>query len=116
MKFIDAPFGRRRVLICSDKPPPDQRFVCNIDFEQLELRLLAACAVAGCPTTERMRMSEEGTEVTCADCKQPFIVTKGEEDFLRGKFGDDFAMPKRCKPCRQAKKERNDQRNGRRRR
>lgn len=61
-------------------------------------------------------MSEEGTEVTCADCKQPFIVTKGEEDFLRGKFGDDFAMPKRCKPCRQAKKERNDQRNGRRRR
>jgi len=57
-------------------------------------------------------MEQEGTEVTCVDCKQTFVVSQGEENFLRGKFGDDFAMPKRCKPCRQAKKERNENRNG----
>jgi hypothetical protein len=49
---------------------------------------------------------EQGTEVKCKDCKQPFIVSEGEERFLREKFGNDFSMPARCKPCREANKKR----------
>jgi hypothetical protein len=40
----------------------------------------------------------------CKDCKQMFEITQGELDFLRQTFGNDFAEPVRCKPCRDAKK------------
>lgn len=68
----------------------------------------------GRPFTRKEEMlrepeEEQGTEVICVDCKKPFIVAEGEERFLREKFGDDFSMPKRCKPCRQANKERKAQ-------
>jgi hypothetical protein len=48
--------------------------------------------------------------LVCVDCKQDFEFTDGEEQFFREKFGDDFQVPKRCKPCRQANKERKQQR------
>lgn len=55
-------------------------------------------------------MREEGTQVTCADCNETFTVTPGEVNFLKERFGDDFNMPKRCKPCRQIKKQQKQQR------
>ena len=76
----------------------------------------------GCPTCKLLEQlavdrknqmlkkpEEQGTEVECKDCKQTFIVSEGEEKFLREKFGDDFAWPVRCKPCREANKKRKAQ-------
>jgi hypothetical protein len=107
-------YGRRRYF--ENPPPPDQRLLCNIDYAQLELRIIAAGQeIAGLAKEEMMGQDQEGTEVTCVDCKEVFTVSKGEEDFLRGRFGDDFAMPKRCKPCRKTNKERKSQRDGKKR-
>ena len=42
-------------------------------------------------------------QLTCADCRQDFTWTAGEQEFFHEK---GFANPpKRCKECRQAKKE-----------
>lgn len=57
----------------------------------------------------------ESKELTCATCGEPFLFTVGEEQFLREKFGDDFAPPRHCKPCRQRRKESQGQRQPRRR-
>jgi hypothetical protein len=97
----------RAVVIKSRKMGMGDRPIFNIDFAQLELRLLSHLVA-----NEEGPMSEEGTEVQCADCKQPFMVSPGEEKFLRERFGDDFAMPKRCKPCREANKERKKNKRG----
>lgn len=43
----------------------------------------------------------------CKDCPEEFTVEDGEIAFLKEKFGDDFKPPVRCKPCRKAKKDRN---------
>jgi len=40
--------------------------------------------------------------ITCQDCKQPFIFSVGEQTFFNTKGFD--TPPKRCKPCRDAKK------------
>jgi len=109
------PLGRRRTMFHSSKKV-DPDLVLNIDYEQLELRLLASCAAAAGATTEEGPMSqEEGTTVTCPDCNQDFVVSPGEIKFLQERFGDDFAMPKRCKPCREENKKRKQQKrdNGR---
>ena len=55
-------------------------------------------------------MSEQ--RLTCADCGREFSFTAEEQRFFREKGYDP---PKRCRECRQAKKERrdNDDRNGR---
>lgn len=43
-------------------------------------------------------------ELTCIDCGSPFIFTIGEQRFFAEKgFTNE---PKRCRPCRAAKKER----------
>jgi hypothetical protein len=42
-------------------------------------------------------------ELTCKDCKQPFTFTAGEQAFFDQ---NGFTEPKRCKPCREAKKAR----------
>lgn len=42
--------------------------------------------------------------ITCIGCGEDFTFTEGEQGFLRGKFGSDFAPPKRCKSCRKLKK------------
>lgn len=54
-------------------------------------------------------MEFEDRELTCVDCKQTFTFTAGEQQFFSEKGLSD---PKRCKPCRQAKKERNQADNG----
>jgi len=42
-------------------------------------------------------------QLTCADCSRAFTWTAGEQEFFHEK---GFANPpKRCKECRQAKKE-----------
>lgn len=69
-----------------------------VDYAQLELRVLAFY---------EGKMEQQMVE--CIGCREEFEVTQGEIDFLKEKFGDDFAMPRRCKPCRKANKERKKQ-------
>ncbi len=47
-------------------------------------------------------MSEDQT-LTCVDCKQSFTWSASEQEFFHEKGFTD--TPKRCKSCRQAKKE-----------
>ncbi|MGD8485346.1 MAG: zinc-ribbon domain containing protein [Chloroflexota bacterium] len=50
----------------------------------------------------------EDRTITCADCAQEFIFTASEQAFYAEKGFTD--APKRCKPCRQARKaQRNSQ-------
>ena len=49
-------------------------------------------------------MSFVDREITCLDCSQPFVFTAGEQEFYERKgFKEE---PKRCKPCREARKQR----------
>jgi hypothetical protein len=41
-------------------------------------------------------------ELTCADCRGKFIWSAKDQEFFAEK---GFSEPKRCKDCRQAKKE-----------
>jgi len=42
-------------------------------------------------------------DIVCCDCKQTFVFTAGEQAFFAQ---NNFTNPKRCKPCREAKKAR----------
>lgn len=44
----------------------------------------------------------EDKQLTCADCQQAFVFTARDQEFYSGK---GFVPPKRCKPCRDAKKQ-----------
>jgi CxxC-x17-CxxC domain-containing protein len=44
----------------------------------------------------------EDRSITCADCGQEFVFTASEQAFYAEKGFTD--APKRCKPCRQARK------------
>ena len=46
-------------------------------------------------------------QITCADCSQPFDHTEGEQKFYAER---NFSAPKRCKPCRQKRKDARDDR------
>lgn len=48
-------------------------------------------------------------EVTCveANCRQKFVITVQEQQWYTEK---QYTLPKRCKPCRQARKAQNNQR------
>jgi hypothetical protein len=50
-------------------------------------------------------MSEQ--RLTCADCGREFTFGEREQEFYREK---GFSPPKRCKDCRQAKKEQRGER------
>lgn len=41
--------------------------------------------------------------LTCVDCNQPYVFEVGEQQFFEKKGLKD--MPKRCKPCRQKRKD-----------
>jgi DNA replicative helicase MCM subunit Mcm2 (Cdc46/Mcm family) len=43
--------------------------------------------------------------LTCADCGHDFVWTAKDQEFFREK---GYQQPKRCKECRQAKKERRE--------
>ena len=47
--------------------------------------------------------NDQDQEIICCEpnCKQPFLFTAGEQAFFAEK---GFTPPKRCKPCREAKK------------
>lgn len=47
-------------------------------------------------------MSEHKT-ITCTDCGSSFLFTKGEQDYY-AKKNPPLSDPKRCKPCREARK------------
>lgn len=40
--------------------------------------------------------------IKCADCQKEFVFTEGEKKFYDSK---GLTQPKRCKPCRQARRE-----------
>lgn len=46
-------------------------------------------------------------ELKCVDCGKPFPFTEGEQKFYAEK---QYTEPKRCKPCREAKKAERQQR------
>lgn len=46
-------------------------------------------------------------QLTCSDCGQEFTFTADDQAFFRDR---GYSAPKRCKPCRQAKK--NEQQGG----
>ena len=48
-------------------------------------------------------MSFEDKPMTCSDCGAPFTFTAGEQEFFASKGFTN--QPKRCVPCRRAKKE-----------
>jgi hypothetical protein len=48
-------------------------------------------------------------EITCTDCGGPFVFTAGEQAFFKAK---SYTDPKRCKPCRDAKKQQGQQAGG----
>ena len=52
----------------------------------------------------------EDKKINCEDCKEGFVFTSGEQSFLQGLVdkGDmgQVNLPKRCLPCRKAKKAR----------
>jgi len=48
-------------------------------------------------------------ELKCVDCGKPFPFTEGEQKFYAEK---QYTEPKRCKPCREAKKAEREQRQG----
>jgi len=50
-------------------------------------------------------------DLNCADCRQDFVFTAGEQKFFKEKGFTE--IPKRCKPCRDAKKARREQEGGR---
>lgn len=41
----------------------------------------------------------------CDECKEAFVVTVKEQEFLRETFGETFSIPKRCVRCRRARRE-----------
>jgi len=48
-------------------------------------------------------------DLQCADCGSSFVFTAGEQQFFSTK---GFTPPKRCKPCRDAKKQQQGQQGG----
>ena len=51
-------------------------------------------------------MAFEDKELNCADCKETFIWNAEEQAFYAEKGFEN--APKRCKPCREAKKARRE--------
>lgn len=49
-----------------------------------------------------MNQPFEDQDLECMDCRQTFVFTAGEQTFFQEK---GFTPPKRCKPCRDAKKQ-----------
>jgi hypothetical protein len=53
-------------------------------------------------TEERQEVTQD-KELKCVDCGGSFLWTAGEQEYFKERgFTNE---PKRCKPCRQAKKE-----------
>src|SRR2546425_11895277 len=55
-------------------------------------------------------MEFQDKSLNCADCGQAFIFTAGEQEFYERKGFKE--IPKRCKPCREARKQRRGNGNG----
>lgn len=43
-------------------------------------------------------------QIVCVECEQTFVFNERDQEFFKTQ---KFSDPKRCKPCRAAKKERN---------
>lgn len=50
-------------------------------------------------------------QIECQDCRAPFVHTEGEQKFYAER---NFTAPKRCKACRQARKDQQGDRGPRR--
>jgi CxxC-x17-CxxC domain-containing protein len=87
----------------SQKPFPDwgNPYVCQIKWNSFRKR-----RVAGYNLHTRRTMAGD-MSITCSDCGQDFTFTAADQQFFQER---GYSTPKRCKPCRQAKK--NDQGGG----
>jgi len=50
---------------------------------------------------DEARTNEVSEEKTCIDCDSPFTITQGEVNYF---IQHQLVTPKRCKPCRTARK------------
>jgi CxxC-x17-CxxC domain-containing protein len=66
-------------------------------------RILARRCQLGCTISTRRHMAGD-IQLTCSDCGQDFTFTSADQAFFQER---GYSTPKRCKNCRQAKK--NDQ-------
>lgn len=55
-------------------------------------------------------MEFQDRPIQCIDCKNEFVFTAGEQEFYERKGFKE--VPKRCKPCREARKTRRMDRDG----
>jgi len=54
--------------------------------------------------SEQSQSQLKDMELECKDCGDQFTFSAGEQEFFADKFGKDYNIPKRCKPCRAVKK------------
>jgi hypothetical protein len=83
--------------------------ICDLDDNGLPLKDVEQGETHdGCPLRSgpvQFQLSKQGSQwKTCRDCHEQFEVSKGEIEFLRRQFGENFGMPTRCLPCRRARK------------
>jgi hypothetical protein len=52
--------------------------------------------------TEPMQPKYHDIVLNCADCRQDWVFTAGDQQFF---YSKGLATPKRCQPCRKARKE-----------
>jgi CxxC-x17-CxxC domain-containing protein len=83
----DAPTGRRT-------PAPLQVFLIQKDSVDEKHNL-------GCTISTRTPMAGD-ISLTCSDCGQDFTFTAADQAFFQER---GYSTPKRCKNCRQAKKQ-----------
>src|SRR6202167_3209926 len=83
----DAPTGRRT-------PAPPQVFLIQKDSVDAKHNL-------GCTISTRTPMAGD-ISLTCSDCGQDFTFTAADQAFFQER---GYSTPKRCKNCRQAKKQ-----------
>jgi NAD-dependent SIR2 family protein deacetylase len=43
--------------------------------------------------------------IECVDCGEEFVHDEGEQKWMRDKWGEEYAKPKRCPRCRKVKRE-----------
>jgi CxxC-x17-CxxC domain-containing protein len=84
-----------------DRDTARKCLLCNYSKESL----CAKCRL-GCTISTRRPMAGD-MQLTCSDCGQDFTFTAADQAFFQER---GYSTPKRCKTCRQAKK--NDQGGG----
>jgi CxxC-x17-CxxC domain-containing protein len=78
---------------------PKKRFLCT-KFRPRK-RILARIPPFGLYNAETRRPMAGDMQITCSDCGQEFTFSAADQQFFQER---GYSTPKRCKPCRVAKK------------